>query len=178
MNWAILISAGLCLVTVRATGDECVTDSDCNPLNTCVDEVCTHKALLEIDGYEWLGTICVILATAAGKSAGIGSKTYVDGAATTFILLLAFHFSPVAIYPYATMVDFGGSVALVAIALFQKHPAMDRPLIDYDFLALTSLPMFFGIVWGLMIRTLFPPWLILVYALWIFIKVAYHALQK
>jgi hypothetical protein len=67
---------------------------------------------------------------------------------------------------------------MVIMALVQKHPTKQRSLIDFDFLALVSLPMFYGIVWGLMIRSLFPPWIILLYALWIFTKVSYHAIKK
>jgi hypothetical protein len=176
MNWGALFTLSLCQLAAYAT--ECVNDDDCRPLNTCVDELCTHKALLEVHGYEWAGTILLILATGAVKSIAIGSKSYADGPATTFILYLGFYFSPLEIYPYSCMVDFGGSISIVAIALFQRHPTKDRPLIDFDLLALVSLPMFYGTVWGLMIRSMFPPWLILVYALWIFIKVAYHAIVK
>lgn len=75
MNLKVFLAAGLCLIAVDAA-EECVIDDDCEPLNSCVDEVCTHKDLIDIDGYEWLGTICVILASAAAKSIAIGSKAY------------------------------------------------------------------------------------------------------
>jgi uncharacterized membrane protein YfcA len=76
------------------------------------------------------------------------------------------------------MVDFGGAVAIVLLSLMQKHPALDRHLVDFDMLALFCLPMLFGAFWGLMIASVFPPWLVVLYAIWVFCKVAYHAVLK
>lgn len=76
------------------------------------------------------------------------------------------------------MVDLGGALAMVLLTLTQKHPMQDRPLVDFDLLTLISLPMLFGAFWGAIIRSVFPPWLSLVYAVWMFGHLAYHALVK
>lgn len=76
------------------------------------------------------------------------------------------------------MVDFGGAVAVVLLSFIQKHPTLDRHLVDFDMLALFCLPMFYGAFWGLIIGSVFPPWLILLYAIWVFCKITYHAVLK
>jgi uncharacterized membrane protein YfcA len=63
----------------------------------------------------------------------------------------------------------GTSVATVYYNLKLKHPALDRPLIDYDLALLIQPMLMLGISIGVAFNVVFPDWLVTVLLIVLFL---------
>ena len=78
------------------------------------------------------------------------------------VFILAVGFSPHSAVPLSKAMVFGGAVANTMMNWSKRHPAADRPLIDYD-VALALEPMTIaGTTIGVLLNVLLPEWLIVV----------------
>jgi uncharacterized membrane protein YfcA len=71
-------------------------------------------------------------------------------------------------YLHAGMIV-GTSVATVYYNLKLKHPALDRPLIDYDLALLIQPMLMLGISIGVVFNVIFPDWLVTVLLIVLFL---------
>lgn len=90
------------------------------------------------------------------SSSGVGG-----GGLFVPILLLVGRFTPHLATALSSVIIFGSSISNLIIALFQKHPNTDRPMIDYDVSLLMTPTVLVGTILGVLLNVMFPNWLIL-----------------
>lgn len=90
------------------------------------------------------------------SSSGVGG-----GGLFVPILLLVGRFTPHLATALSSVIIFGSSISNLIIALFQKHPNANRPMIDYDVSLLMTPTVLVGTMLGVLLNVMFPNWLIL-----------------
>jgi len=124
-----------------------------------LENECVHKNLFP---YFTLNDIFSSILCAAASS--LCSASGVGGGGLFIpILLLVGDFSPQISSAISSATIFGGSFSNVIIYSFQKHPELDRPLIEYSVIILLIPLMFCGAVVGVYLNVMFPYWLTLIF---------------
>jgi uncharacterized membrane protein YfcA len=107
-------------------------------------------------GSEILSTFLIFSMSGLAGASGVGGGIlYV----IIFITLLNFNPSSAVALSHFTIV--GTSFTASFIKMFHRHPARNRPLIDYDIISILISPLLIGTTIGVMLNIASPYWLIL-----------------
>lgn len=159
----------------------CNVSSDCTnfPIYYChhispFESECVHKGLFPgMDRWDVLATTFCFFGSMVAASSGVGG-----GGLFVPILLLVGKFTPHLATMLSSIIVFGASVSNVAIAVFQKHPDADRPMIDYDVSLLMTPVVLAGGLVGVLFNVMFPNWLILTLLLLLLLVTVVRTTQK
>ncbi|CAG9332101.1 unnamed protein product [Blepharisma stoltei] len=162
-----------CLLIALVHSESCKDDNDCTTYSSCKNGTCKHKDLFPIKDLEWVGSFLIVIVSALSNTSGIGG-----GALNVLICLVLFNFDTTYSVPLSTVIVFGGSLATIIIQIPSRHPAKNRPLIDYNIALFVISPMLFGATVGVILNKVFPSWLILALLMCVLIFMLYNSLKK
>ncbi|OMJ91960.1 hypothetical protein SteCoe_5395 [Stentor coeruleus] len=141
---------------VSSESFKCSLDEDCGFLHSCIEEMCFHKSLSASQPIEYLGSALIVLMSTLANSTGIGG-----GEIMVPLLILLFFFETHLAIPLSLMLMLGSSFINTALKIPNRHPTVDRPLINYDIVSFTLSPLLLGSTSGVLINRIIPDWLIL-----------------
>ncbi|KAL9658746.1 hypothetical protein ABK040_005901 [Willaertia magna] len=171
------LDCGSGLLCTNRTCTGCSSDNQCdgNPFVTCqtasiavnVTEglnfnstflnigICKNKQLIPISLWDIFSTVVASVGGTLASASGLGGgPLYVP-----ILLLLGRYPATVATALSSSMI-FGSSSAIYLILSFQKHPEANRPIINYDAVAVTEPIILAGAAVGVFLNILFPGWLV------------------
>ena len=136
----------------------CESNSNCSPLNYCVEEVCIHKSLfqnltfIEILAFFWF-FLCAILTTMAGV--GGGELFYP-------ILIFVLGFSNQTSSPLSITIVFFILLIRNLMSITERSIYRRRSIINYDIVLVFSPSITIGTIFGVLINAISSTWLILI----------------
>jgi len=137
----------------------CVKDSDCKSDEICTSGSCQHKNLFpSLTSVEIAAVFMFFLATVICTVAGIGG-----GIVFLPILMLMFNFSTQEAAPISITMVFFILLLRNLLSFKDRHPIRDKPVINYDIALIFSPGNIIGNIFGMIINTVSPSWLILIF---------------
>ena len=91
-----------------------------------MDEICHHKDLFPLNGYDYLGIVVLFTGSALASGGGVGG-----GGLFIPLLILINGFEPHTAMPISVLMVFMVGMVTCMLNFFEKHPSADRPLIDF-----------------------------------------------
>jgi uncharacterized membrane protein YfcA len=146
----------------NATCGVCANNSDCDQkgkLKICLDNRCRHKGLVPLAFWDGLVVLPLFVGGVMAAGAGVGG-----GGIYVPLLILLNGFTARDSVPLSTCMIVGASCASVSILLTKRHPAypaVNRPLIYFDFALFVLPPNIAGTTIGLLFWSMSPNWSIL-----------------
>jgi uncharacterized membrane protein YfcA len=110
-----------------------------------------HKPLPPLDSTDKLGFLLAALGLVIAAGGGIGG-----GGVLVPIYILVMGFAPKAAIPLSNVTVFGGAVANTLLNVRKRHPAADRPLVDWDLILVMEPLTIAGALAGAFINKLLP----------------------
>merc|ERR1712166_1084102 len=107
--------------------------------------------------------------TAIAAGGGIGG-----GGVMVPILILVMGFTIKAAIPLSSATILEGAIFHICRNLFRRHPKADRPMIDWNFIALMQPMLISGAVMGSFLNKMVPDWVL---AILLFIILVFTALR-
>lgn len=80
--------------------------------------------------------------------------------------------------PISTICILGGSISNVFVLMLQKHPAANRPVIDYNTSLLTEPIILAGTIIGVFLNVMLPDWLTLILLMILLAITSYRSIKK
>ena len=134
-----------------SNGVACKKDKDCDFLNSCVKDVCTHKELIPIAGTEWAGIMMILIIGVLGAAGGVGGTV-----TCTSLSLILLYFEAHSAVPLTQSFAFGGTLTTVVLKIRDRHAYVDRPMIYYDAIVILLSPALLGSTIGVLLNLMFP----------------------
>jgi Sulfite exporter TauE/SafE len=97
-----------------------------------------HKDLFPLSKWDWAGICAAAIGLMIAAGGGVGGGGIL---VPVYVLLLRFH--PKLAIPLSNITIFGGALTNMALNVSKRHPAADRPLVDWD-LILVMEPLTIG----------------------------------
>ena len=133
------------------TEQTCLTDDTCPFVYSCVNQICQHNPLLPPTVYTafiyLLIPILLSLANVGGVSGGFLKVPFLMD-------LLNYPESTATVYTYP--LTFGGGLANFLLLVPQRHPTLDRPLVDYNMVYILLPCLTFGTTLGVISNSYVP----------------------
>jgi uncharacterized membrane protein YfcA len=114
-----------------------------------------HKPLFPMNIYDEVGFFLMGSMTAIAAGGGIGG-----GGVLVPILILVMGFTIKAAIPLSSATILGGSIFHICRNIWRRHPKADRPLIDWNFIALMQPMLISGAVVGSFLNKMVPDWVL------------------
>lgn len=134
----------------------CTQDSECSGNKLCKDGDCQQKGIFPLTGFEILGTCLVFVSSGLAGASGIGG-----GALFVVFFVILFYFNSSESVALSQFTIVGSSVMASFIKLFLKHPAKQKPLINFDIIVIIICPLLIGTTIGVIVNISLPYWVIL-----------------
>jgi len=143
--------AAECADCAEHEGHDC---SDCADAEE--DKHHSHfKHLLPLDEYDYAGFISMGTFTAIAAGGGIGG-----GGVLVPLLILVMGFAIKSAIPLSNITVLGGAIFHILRNVWRRHPNVDRPLIDWNFISLMQPMLIAGAVIGSFINKVVADWLL------------------
>ncbi|CAM9702298.1 unnamed protein product [Ectocarpus sp. 4 AP-2014] len=132
-----------------------------------------HKPLHPIDGWDvtGVGLACIGLMIAA--AGGIGG-----GGILVPLYILVLGFDPKHAIPLSNITIFGGAITNTVLNLSKRHPAADRPLVDWDLILVMEPLTIGGALVGSFINKVLPDWILAIMLIVLLAATANRTLRK
>lgn len=144
------------ILLLVSTAYSCQLNSDCSNGEVCNKGQCEHKSLFPMDGLEILSTFLIFSMSGLAGASGIGG-----GVLYVIFFITMFSFNPSTAVALSQFTMVGTSFTASFIKIFHRHPARNRPLIDYDIISILISPLLIGTTVGVILNITSPYWLIL-----------------
>ena len=143
--------AAECADCAEHEGHDC---SDCADAEE--DKHHSHfKHLLPLDEYDYAGFASMGTFTAIAAGGGIGG-----GGVLVPLLILVMGFAIKSAIPLSNITVLGGAIFHILRNVWRRHPNVDRPLIDWNFISLMQPMLIAGAVIGSFINKVVADWLL------------------
>eukprot|EP01126_Amoeba_proteus_P038054 TRINITY_DN3952_c0_g1_i1.p1 TRINITY_DN3952_c0_g1~~TRINITY_DN3952_c0_g1_i1.p1 ORF type:complete len:500 (+),score=67.78 TRINITY_DN3952_c0_g1_i1:75-1574(+) len=167
-------SASVCVNESGILICHCDTDDDCGRLMVCQNNTkCSHKPLWKPSGSDVATGILLVLFSAIAASSGTGG-----GGLLVALFIALENFTTAQAIPLSKASILGSAVANAFYNFFQRHPEVDKPLIDFDLIGYLEPPVLLGTVIGVYLVKLLPSWLVLVLLVILLGYTAYRTITK
>lgn len=138
--------------------NSCESDFNCSETEVCVDLSCQHKNLFpHILPLELFGIIFLFVTTIITTVAGIGGVLFLS------TLMLMFDFKIQDAVPISITMVFINLLLRYIISIPNRHPLRNKSVINYDIALIFSPSIIIGNIFGGMVNTVSPTWLIMVF---------------
>lgn len=132
-----------------------------------------QKALLPLDGNDYLVVVLTFFASALGAAGGIGG-----GGIMVPMLVSLGGFSVHHAIPLTQATVFGASIMNLVHNFKKRHPDFDRPLIDYHTALMLEVTTLLGTVVGVDLNSTSPVWLITILLILVLSFTTHRTLKK
>jgi len=110
-----------------------------------------HKNLFPLNGTDYLATCLVVVGLMIAASGGIGG-----GGLLVPIFIIIWEFKPIYAIALSNFTILGASIMNMLMNLSKRHPAVDRPLIDWDLIVMMEPVTMAGAIFGAYLGKLLP----------------------
>lgn len=118
---------------------------------SCVGQLCFHEGLFPLDLYKVTAYVLTSVILGLSSVGGIGGGIE---KLPIFMIFLNYDQKEATLFAYVT--TFGVNICNFGLLLFQRHPKINKPIIDYD-VSLVLLPtVLFGSAFGALLNKVLP----------------------
>lgn len=150
-----------------------LTAADNSTNNDFFNHPSDHDSLIPIQTSDVVGFLCAALGLIIAAGGGIGG-----GGILVPIYILILGFMPKHAIPLSNVTVFGGAIANTLRNSRKRHPAADRPLIDWDLIVVMEPPTLAGALIGANLNKMLPETVIASLLVILLAFTAYSTLRK
>ena len=141
--------------------------------STAMTGLCVSKTLWPISEWDIAATVVSAVGGTLAAASGVGGgPIYIP------VLLLLGQYPNSVATAISSVLIFGSSTAIFIMLAPRKHPTENRPLIDYDAVALTEPIILAGSIVGVYLNVVLPTWLISILLLLTLLAIAARSVYK
>lgn len=134
---------------------------------------CRHKALFPLHAVDAIAMAVIVVGAVLSAGAGTGG-----GGIFVPVFMIVLDFTAHEAIPLSKSMILGSALANVLFNMRQRHPAADRPLIDYRLCAMLEPMTMVGTVFGVFLNSVLPTWMIVSFLITLLMFLSYDAFRK